>query len=602
MQLSTSTISPDAGLAGLMLGASTGVALPTDPAPSCGDAFAAVLANASAPALPALACGPIGISAPVAAATTEIQVDGPGIATLRPTAGANASPAVRAADLAPCLTAEWEVGCEPLELAGDGTGADSPTPVTFPITRFTPLRRNPALDDVPTDEAAAVALASVVPSIPVAPPVIAAEPDMLASDAEHASVAAPAESDTDVAPVGISYNPPTRPVTTLPGIRMPSPTSAPANNVAPIAEGDAATENDDRVATKSEVAPAIARPMMAPEASAVVGSMAEAAAPVPLPRAASINARQPAAANREPERDVVDPITAATVTTHVGEFGMTAAPAVPVAAAGRATEIAAPATEVPPAADDAANIAEISESQSAERPPRGATQPRNFVTALEKRLTPHRDDLGTGVAKPNAAMPYASTLPRSASADFEPATLLVDRATLTADVASPSPAVAPDAVSTAHRAVEAVLTAVQQARGAERHTVSLQFSVAGADLNVRVELRADEVRATFRTDSAELRAALAQEWDSAGLAAGDRGLRLAPPIFASDNGSNWSASSGEQAPNQHRRSAGSAPEFFVAARGASTSGSADPTRVGSVAISSAPRRPLSTALHLHTLA
>src|SRR5581483_11633984 len=93
-------------------------------------------------------------------------------------------------------------------------------------------------------------------------------------------------------------------------------------------------------------------------------------------------------------------------------------------------------------------------------------------------------------------------------------------------------ALPPEIVSTAHRAVETALEVADRFTAQDRHTVNLQFSVAGQDLAVRVELRADEVRTTFRTDSPELRNALAHEWQSvAGQGTSERGLRLVTPTF-----------------------------------------------------------------------
>lgn len=88
------------------------------------------------------------------------------------------------------------------------------------------------------------------------------------------------------------------------------------------------------------------------------------------------------------------------------------------------------------------------------------------------------------------------------------------------------------AVSDAHRAVEVVLHAVDRVARREQSAVKLEFSVGDAELVVRVERHANEVRATFRTDSPELRAALAQEWQAVTGAASDRGGRASSATFA----------------------------------------------------------------------
>lgn len=261
------------------------------------------------------------------------------------------------------------------------------------------------------------------------------------------------------------------------------------------------------------------------------------------------------------------------------------------------------------APEQAAEFAVNFEANPAETPRREIGRTRNFVTASEKQLTSRTPDLGTAVAKTATAMPSASILPRPTHAAFETASLLVDPFDGThdarvdaADLAARDAQFdtsAPETVSTAHRAVEAALTAAQRFSANDRHTVNLQFSVGGTDLNVRVELRADEVRATFRTDSPELRAALSHEWQAA-AGQGDRSVRLATPVFTGSDASGFSASSGDHASQQHRQSSARAMDeqfAFATAR----SGAKGETAVATNS-SVTPRAPLSTALHLHTLA
>lgn len=112
------------------------------------------------------------------------------------------------------------------------------------------------------------------------------------------------------------------------------------------------------------------------------------------------------------------------------------------------------------------------------------------------------------------------------------------------DVATAGPAQLPAAESsgaplmTAHRAVEAVFMAVNQA-AADRHgaVVTLQFCVGGSDLAVRVQVQGDAVHTTFRTESPELRAVLAQEWSATASSFTGETLRLAEPVFTADGGS-----------------------------------------------------------------
>jgi hypothetical protein len=147
--------------------------------------------------------------------------------------------------------------------------------------------------------------------------------------------------------------------------------------------------------------------------------------------------------------------------------------------------------------------------------------------------------------------------------------------------------------------VEAAMSAADRLAGSEQRSVNLQFSVGNADLSVRVELRDGTMHATFRTDSAELRSALAHEWQSVNSNPGDRSVRLAEPVFTSSNPSHL-ASSGENAsqqrPGQDRSgSSARAPgQFGPAATATDLPLEIDPRAAGSV--------PLSTSLHLHAFA
>jgi len=97
-------------------------------------------------------------------------------------------------------------------------------------------------------------------------------------------------------------------------------------------------------------------------------------------------------------------------------------------------------------------------------------------------------------------------------------------------------------VSHAAAAVEATLDAAEHARDAIRSSVELSLSL-GDDtrLAVRVELREGTIQTTFRTDSAELRQALANEWRQTApsilATAPGQTSRVAEPIFAPVTGS-----------------------------------------------------------------
>ena len=231
-----------------------------------------------------------------------------------------------------------------------------------------------------------------------------------------------------------------------------------------------------------------------------------------------------------------------------------------------------------------------------------AAPEKTFLTALEKRVTPDEADLGIDVAK---------SLPAMSAATFSnhPATAAVlEHASVPVEAMAPawmasSSLSASEATGTAHRAVEAVLTAVERFSSGDQHAVNLQFSVGGADLNVRVEMRADEVRTMFRTDSPELRAALAQEWQTVNSGAADRTLRLASPVFSAADHSNLAAFSGDSAPRQRDSGARrAADETFASVAGPARPARFTPPVLDEVAAAASRLIPSPSVLHLHALA
>jgi hypothetical protein len=103
----------------------------------------------------------------------------------------------------------------------------------------------------------------------------------------------------------------------------------------------------------------------------------------------------------------------------------------------------------------------------------------------------------------------------------------------------------------ARRAVESALAVADQYVTGDQRSVKLQFTVGGEQLAVRVELKGNQVHTTFRTDSPELRSALAQEWQSVSAAqTGVRTQRLADPVFASNSSTGQGMSSDSGAAHQ----------------------------------------------------
>ncbi|MEY2878834.1 MAG: hypothetical protein RLZZ15_1214 [Verrucomicrobiota bacterium] len=176
---------------------------------------------------------------------------------------------------------------------------------------------------------------------------------------------------------------------------------------------------------------------------------------------------------------------------------------------------------------NAACVAEKIPAEKSAPSPRAKT----FLSPVRERVTADDSDLGIGLAKPTPPMPafHFDHRPAPVAASALPTPVPFADGVIDTHAA----ASLPPAPVAAHRAVEAVLTAADRFATGDRHAVTLRFSVGGADLDVRVELRAEQVNTTFRTDSAELRAALAQEWQAAGPETSARTVRVAPPVFVS---------------------------------------------------------------------
>ena len=247
-----------------------------------------------------------------------------------------------------------------------------------------------------------------------------------------------------------------------------------------------------------------------------------------------------------------------------------------------------------------AKFAASDENLAAGRISELGTPDKTFLSTLEKRVTSATPSLGTSVAKTSAAMtfdrPTTAALPEHA--DVQAATV--------ASVESPAPTApveASAASGAAHRAVEAVLTAVERFSSGDRHAVDLQFAVGGSNLSVRVELRADEVRTVFHTDSPELRTALTHAWQAESGGATERSFRLTTPVFSSADSGHLGAFSGDSAPRQNNPGAQrAADENFatVASRVRGDSATASVTTESTLA-AARPAAP-ATTLHLHAFA
>jgi hypothetical protein len=162
--------------------------------------------------------------------------------------------------------------------------------------------------------------------------------------------------------------------------------------------------------------------------------------------------------------------------------------------------------------------------------------------------------IGINVAKSETLMPATAVLPTPASAALDSASMNTTPLSFDALVKEGSESGAGQ-LSVARRAVESVLTAADQIATGEQRSVRLQFTVGGEELAVRVEFRGDRVHTTFRTDSSELRSALAHEWQSvSAVQNGVRTQRLADPVFASHSSGNGQSFSTDSGSAHHRDS------------------------------------------------
>ena len=104
-------------------------------------------------------------------------------------------------------------------------------------------------------------------------------------------------------------------------------------------------------------------------------------------------------------------------------------------------------------------------------------------------------------------------------------------------------------VETVVRLVEA-----QANRGLQTvSAVNLNFQVGADDLAVRIEWRNGEVHTQFRTDSEDLRSALASQWQSISPGLADRSVHFAPPVFnsaSSTSGQSFASAGGESTARQ----------------------------------------------------
>lgn len=259
---------------------------------------------------------------------------------------------------------------------------------------------------------------------------------------------------------------------------------------------------------------------------------------------------------------------------------------------------------------DTANSAARSKGDPTAKFDVGNSRVKNFLNFGTERLAETEPALGTDVAKPTATMPSRFFPSDGANRKFEYVTITP------AAPAGISPVVAPateklefapvvfDSPVSPRGAVEAVLQVTEAAQSREQKSVSLQFAVGQENLEVRVELIGGEVRATFHTQSADLHAALAHEWQAAasGTWGAERGMKLSPAVFVAADGSAQNAFSGDAAPRERSSHSRREQAESRLTRSISPASGASP-QVESLVPAIASRLGFTgNSLHLHTLA
>jgi hypothetical protein len=228
--------------------------------------------------------------------------------------------------------------------------------------------------------------------------------------------------------------------------------------------------------------------------------------------------------------------------------------------------------------------------------PQGVVPAKTFVSAAQQEVRGGEGIVGTDVAKSGPAMPFALAAHHSPTGS--PVLPASDAQSTTFDLSAATEPVqqARDTVAT----VMQVIDAQEKPAMSAARAVNLDFQFGEERLAVRVEFRDGMVRAHFRTQSLELRSALAQEWSHV-AAAPENVLRLAEPTFVTSSRAEQSASfnaDGGAARQQSQQ--GQTPASAIFSRPAPAGFRSAPVTAD---LPEAPRlRHLSTVRHLQAVA
>jgi epidermal growth factor receptor substrate 15 len=194
--------------------------------------------------------------------------------------------------------------------------------------------------------------------------------------------------------------------------------------------------------------------------------------------------------------------------------------------------------------------AALNEFSNGQGSPENRGQKHSLLSG-DKLVKSQSQRLGTNTAQ--GEIPMAASAQSTRSLIAEPEAMSFSAEPLTFDALVEEAAQGVEHTNSARKAVDVAMSLLDQAGKGTQRGVNLQFSVSGVDVAVRVEMRDDQVHTTFRTDSPELRAALAQEWQTVvSTHSADRSQKLADPVFTST--ANSGSTSGDSGASQQRES------------------------------------------------
>ncbi|MBI2511233.1 MAG: hypothetical protein HYV96_04600 [Opitutae bacterium] len=516
-------------------------------------AFTTLLDGSAAPAMPCPAPGaPAGAVSVVP--TTPANVPASPFAPTAPVPRAVA-PTPLVADAAATTSTTDVRGFAFVAAAKPTPVAASTTPVADDAGDAAPEIAAPTLPDRSTLEALVALLLPVAAAVTPEQPVPMAGIERASSaDAEPAVAAGMAELPSRAQ---IAIASPGRPAVALDETLSPVPSRVERSQISAAEPQTAATPSD---ASASSARGAALSSIAATTPNAATPELASVAiAPPTRSRAVEKASSQPAAVPASPEAEA-DASVALEVSASVelpdGAVVTLALPEAPARVTARANVAAASAAAVPARPEKSAAAA--AKKNPANFAPESVAG-KNFLSTEEQQLKPAREEAGIGVAETRPTMLFTPHDTLSAAHPVVPALVsMVSAAPQVAAAGAPESEPMPPlvAASVAHRAVEAV-TSVVDAQAASKlqpvPSVQLKFKFGAEDLAVRVALRDGVVTTEFRTDSAELRAAIQNEWRAV-TAQPESALRYLEPVVAPASPAQSGTNSFAQ--QQHQQSPG----------------------------------------------